>query len=209
MRAKRITRLVVTGGPSGGKTTLIETLQREFPQDLAIVTEAASVLYRGGFPRLNSNKARVHAQRAIYFVQSELEKLVSFHESGRSLLVCDRGSIDGAAYWPGGVGGFFRSLGTSLGSELKRYDWVLHLDTTAMSFYSSANNPVRTETHDQALKLNEKIKSAWAKHPQRLILPHQEKFIQKINLAVEVVRLIRDGGDFELLSSFLKSRLRN
>jgi hypothetical protein len=208
MKTKKLTRLVVTGGPSGGKTTLIETLQKEFPEDLAVVTEAASVLYRGGFPRLNSNKARVHAQRAIYFVQSELEKLVSSHESGRSLIVCDRGSIDGAAYWPGGVQGFFRSLGTSLPTELKRYDWVLHLDTTAMGFYSSANNPVRTETHEQALKLNLKIKSAWSKHPQRLILPHQEKFIQKINLAIEVVRLIREGGDFALVSSFLKSRLK-
>lgn len=44
-------KIVVTGGPSGGKTTLIEALQKDLKGKVAVVPEAASILYRGGFPR--------------------------------------------------------------------------------------------------------------------------------------------------------------
>ena len=204
--AKKLKKIVITGGPSGGKTTLIETLQKEFPREVAVVTEAASVLYRGGFPRIASSRARVHAQRAIYFVQSELENLAQGQARKGTFLICDRGSVDGAAYWPGGMSSFFRSLGTSLNDELSRYDWVLHLDTTRSASYGT-NNPVRTENHEQAIKLNQKIKKAWARHPRRLVLPHQEQFSQKTQLAIEIVRLIFSDASYDLVADFLNSKL--
>lgn len=43
--------IVITGGPSGGKTTLIEAIKKELIKEVTTIPEAASLLYRGGLPR--------------------------------------------------------------------------------------------------------------------------------------------------------------
>ncbi|MFZ4403184.1 MAG: ATP-binding protein [Pseudobdellovibrionaceae bacterium] len=181
-------KIAVTGGPSGGKTTLIETLHKELGQLCAVVPEAASILYRGGFPRVKDAKGKICAQKAIFYTQKELENLV-WHESSSPLLVCDRGSLDGIAYWPENDEHFFQDLNTQREIELQRYDWVIHLDTAATEFYDSTN-PIRTESHSEALILNEKIKQAWAGHPRRVTISQKADFISKMMTALAVIRAI-------------------
>src|SRR5437870_868453 len=110
-------KVAITGGPSGGKTTLIETLKKELGQKCAVVPEAASILYRGGFPRYKESQGIVHAQRAIFFTQHELEEMICTM-SGKSLIVCDRGTLDALAYWPTGEGHFFNQIESSREAEL-------------------------------------------------------------------------------------------
>jgi tRNA uridine 5-carbamoylmethylation protein Kti12 len=93
------TKIVITGGPSGGKTTLIETLKKDLGNKITVVPEAASILYRGGFPRTTSDLNHFHGQRAICFIQRELEDLARA-ESRAEIIICDRGSLDSIAYWP-------------------------------------------------------------------------------------------------------------
>lgn len=201
---KKLIKVVVTGGPSGGKTTLIETIKKELGSSVAVVPEAASILYRGGFPRLKSVSSTVHAQRAIFAVQSELEDLVASENKKARLLVCDRGSLDGIAYWPKSENDFFKSLHSSQSRELKRYDWVIHLDT-AMSTHYDRSNPIRTESFKEAQRLNERVKFAWRKHPHRLVVAANRDFLSKITLALTVVSAILEGRsskeiDREILS---------
>lgn len=193
-------RIVITGGPSGGKTTLLETLQKEFAHLTAVVPEAASLLYRGGFPRLTSKSARKHAQRSIYFIQREYEDLMA-SEHSRMILVCDRGTLDGVAYWPGPAESYFKDLGTSLKSEIQRYDWVLHLDTATGSAYDSLNNPIRTESAKEALVLNQRVRKAWSPHPRRIILNHQTHFLDKIAKAIHFFQLLLSGVPEEVIRS--------
>lgn len=187
-------KIVVTGGPSGGKTTLIEALQKDLQGKVAVVPEAASILYRGGFPRRATPEGRKHVQRAICFTQRELEDLVSV-ESRSMVIVCDRGSVDGAAYWPTDGSDFFQSLGTSSAREFKRYDWVIHLDTADSDFFDSTN-PIRTESHKEAIELNIRIKEVWKGHPQRIVIPHEADFLSKISKAKSVVEKILNGKSF-------------
>lgn len=100
-------KLVLIGGPSGGKTTLAQALMREMADQLIVVPEAASILYGGGWPRRKNNDSVRYQQCAIYHVQRELESMLTDeslaerHSTGKSrLLICDRGSLDGLAYWP-------------------------------------------------------------------------------------------------------------
>ncbi|HWU45051.1 MAG TPA: ATP-binding protein, partial [Bdellovibrio sp.] len=159
-------KVAITGGPSGGKTTLIETLKKELGQKCAIVPEAASILYRGGFPRYKEAKGVIHAQLAIYHTQFQLEGMVC-EISKKDLIVCDRGSIDGLAYWPDTEEHFFSQIQSDRKKEFARYDWVIHLDTAADGFYDTTN-PIRTENFEEAWSLNAKIKNAWEGHPRRL-----------------------------------------
>jgi nicotinamide riboside kinase len=185
---KNYVKVAITGGPSGGKTTLIEALKRDLGQKCAIVPEAASILYRGGFPRTKEAIGIVHAQKAIYYTQKELEDMIC-ETSGKTLIVCDRGSLDSVAYWPEDEKHFFNMLGSSREQELARYDWVIHLDTATLDFYDSSN-PIRTETHLEAEVLNSKIKAAWAGHPRRVIITHNEDFLSKMTTSLTVIRAI-------------------
>jgi predicted ATPase len=194
-------KVTVTGGPSGGKTTLIEALQRDLHGKVSVVAEAASILYRGGFPRRATPEARKHVQRAIYYTQKELEELIE-GETKTSLIVCDRGSLDSIAYWPGEAEDFFTSLKTNRQTELKRYDWVIHLDTASHDSFDTSN-PIRTESHIEAVELNQKIKQAWAGHPQRIIISHEAEFLLKIARAKAVVEKILAGLSYDKIIASL------
>lgn len=189
-------KVAITGGPSGGKTTLIEALKKEYAGGkVKVVPEAASILYKGGFPRVPSYDGVYHAQRAIYSVQREVEDL-RCKLYPEALIVCDRGTLDALAYWPEGAEPFFTMVGTTVKDEVARYDWVIHLDTAAEPDYD-ATNEIRTESFHEALALNEKIKKSWAVHPQRIVINSHQDFLSKMRKATLVIAAILDHRDFE------------
>ncbi|WP_374073779.1 ATP-binding protein [Bdellovibrio bacteriovorus] len=181
-------KVAITGGPSGGKTTLIEALKKELGQKCAVVPEAASILYRGGFPRYKEAQGVIHAQKAIYHTQKELEDMICML-SQKPLIVCDRGSLDAVAYWPDNEAHFFKTINSSREAELARYDWVIHLDTASLDFYDT-NNPIRTETFQEAWDLNSKIKQAWEGHSRRVVITHNEDFLSKMTTSLAVIQAI-------------------
>ena len=200
-------KLVLTGGPSGGKTTLAQAIQKEFAAHVVVAPEAASILYGGGWPRRKTISGVQHQQKAIYFTQRELESLIQEENMDR-LVVCDRGSLDGIAYWPGPGPGveFLSAIGSSVEKEAARYQWVIHLDTAPASYYD-LSNPLRNESYEEAWKLNEKIKSAWSAHPQRFVIDNNEsgQFLDKLQRALFVVEKIIEGASFAEISSQLLS----
>jgi hypothetical protein len=174
-------RVVLTGGPGGGKTTAADMYRREIGEDVVVVPEAATLLYSGGFPRAGSSGVRRATQRAIYHVQINLEDAQFEHYQGRVLL-CDRGTIDGAVYWPGETDDFFTHLGTTLEKELARYDAVIFFETAAVGNISiEGGNPMRIESIEEAIILDRKLKSLWSKHPRFVFVPHNSSFIKKVN----------------------------
>lgn len=182
-------KIAITGGPSGGKTTLIEALKKELGLKCAVVPEAASILYRGGFPRFKDADSVRHTQRAIYFTQKELEALICT-ASGKNLIVCDRGSLDSIAYWPNNNDEeLFASINSSRAEEVARYDWVLHLDTASADSYDTSNM-VRTETFEEAFTLNQKILKAWEGHPRRVVIGHSDDFLSKMTTSLSVIKAI-------------------
>ena len=42
-------RIVLTGGPGGGKTTAADLFRREIGDRVVLVPEAATILFQGGF----------------------------------------------------------------------------------------------------------------------------------------------------------------
>ncbi len=178
-------KIAITGGPSGGKTTLIDALKKEFGQKIKIAPEAASILYKGGFPRIKNYSGYLHAQKSILTTQNELEQLLMENFPER-LLVCDRGSLDSLAYWPDTEKHFFETIHSTREKELAKYDWILHLDTAFENDYDTSN-PIRTEDFHEALMLNEKIKKAWDGHPKRVILTAQNDFFTKMRKATDIV----------------------
>ena len=164
-KQNRCRRIVLTGGPGGGKTTAADLFRREIGDGVVIVPEAATLLFQGGFPRSPGKEAMCFAQTAIFHVQRNLEDVQAALYPGRTLL-CDRGTVDGAAYWPGGDGDYFMSAGTTLEKELQRYDAVIFFET---------------ETLAEAVRLDATLRALWAQHPRFILIPHNVSFFKKIS----------------------------
>lgn len=186
----RCCRVVLTGGPGGGKTTAADLYRREIGERVVVVPESATLLYSGGFPRLGELNVRRATQKAIYGVQRNLEDALYANYQNR-VLICDRGTVDGAAYWPENPTGFFSELETSLENELARYDAVIFFETAAVGDVSIENgNPIRIESNAEAIVLDKKLKELWSHHPHFIFIPHDASFIKKITSGLDELKKI-------------------
>lgn len=178
--------IVLTGGPGAGKTAVLEMVRRTLCPHVIILSEAASIVFNGGFRRDSSLPARKGAQRAIYHVQREQERIVE-EEKSAAIVLCDRGTLDGLAYWPNSKESFFQELGISSESEMIRYDTVIHLRTPSMEFGYNHSNPARIEQPFEASEIDRKIAKVWDSHPRRLFIESTKDFTQKAALAIELI----------------------
>jgi predicted ATPase len=189
-------RIVLTGGPGGGKTTAADLFRREIGEKVVIVPETATMLFTGGFPRVGEPKARTATQRAIFHAQVGLEDVQGALYPGRVLL-CDRGTIDGAAFWPDDAPqGFFESVGTSLEEQLKRYDAVIFFESAAVGDISiEGGNPARTESNEEARHLDMRLRELWSEHPNFRFVPHSASFFAKLQDGLgQLQKIVDDNG---------------
>jgi len=186
-------RIVLTGGPGGGKTTAADLLRRELGERVVVVPEAATMLFAGGFPRLDDLEARKATQMAIYHVQRGAEDVIAAQYPDRVLL-CDRGTVDGAAYWPNDVDHFFESVASSIEAELARYDAVVFFETAAVGGIDiEGGNPTRTENLPEAVALDRVLQELWSQHPHFLLIRHQQSFFTKLTQAHHAVIALLEG----------------
>jgi hypothetical protein len=172
--------VVFTGGPAAGKTAILEVLRRHLSERVAIVPEAATTLFTGGFPRPTDAAGRRFVQQAIFTVQRSLEGIYSIEHPDRPH-VCDRGGLDGAAYWPGGLARFLGAMSTTLESEYRRYDAVIFLESSAAGKNSyPVANPYRRETPEQARRIDRELRKIWQAHPKFFFVGHEVRFYEKV-----------------------------
>ena len=172
---------MLTGGPGGGKTTAADLFRREIGERVVIVPEAATMVFSGGFPRCTERSGILATQRAIFHVQRNLEDVQSSLYPDR-ILLCDRGTVDGAAYWPGAPAEFFAALDTTMEDELARYDGVIFFESAAVGGMGiEGGNPIRNETLAQAATLDARLRKLWEHHPRFIVIRHNPSFFKKIS----------------------------
>ena len=179
-------RIVLTGGPGAGKTAVLELVRATACRHVRVLPEAAGVVFGGGFPRGDGFEQRRAAQRAIFHVQRELETIGE--TDGAAILLCDRGTLDGLAYWPGDPEDLWAAVHSTLEAELHRYTAVIHLRTPTASEGYNHRNPIRTESAQAAGVIDAAIAEAWAGHPRVTTIPAAGDFLVKANAALDVIR---------------------
>lgn len=179
-------RIVITGGPGAGKTAVLEMARKNFCQHIAIIPEAASIIFSGGFWRKQSLPGRKAAQRAIYHVQRELEQMVE-DEKIASISICDRGTIDTLAYWPDSEATFWSEVRSEKSIEMARYAAVIHLRTPPLHHGYNHENPNRIENAEEAAKIDQLILEAWKDHPHRYIIDSEADFISKTIKVIDMI----------------------
>ncbi len=196
-------KIVLTGGPSGGKTTSLQHIEQEFQEkgyDVIIVPEAATILINSGIKPFGPNAISSYDfQEYVMSLQLYLESLAEKYALAKDkevLIVCDRGLLDDRAYVSAPeFSSLLKKFNLSLFSLMNRYDLVLHLKTIAYGkedLYSNANNKARSESKEEARRLDDKTLSAWLGHDNLIILNNDVTFTEKINQGIKEIYKLLD-----------------
>lgn len=175
----------MTGGPGAGKTAVLELIRQSFCVHVKVLPESAGIVFGGGFPRNENPECRRAAQRSIFYVQRELE--AAGDADGPAVILCDRGTIDGAAYWPG-PGDLWSSVGATLPEQLKRYDAVIHMRTPSTESGYNKDNPLRIESAKDATVIDDLISQLWDQHPRRFVVEASKDFLDKARRVLKLLR---------------------
>ena len=211
---KQKIKIVLTGGPCAGKTTALNWINNYFSKRgyrVLFVSETATELISNGIApwTCGTNYDYQTCQIKLQKVKEKvIEEAADSMKSDKILIVCDRGVLDNKAYIEEAE--FRRLLKELKTNEIKErdsYDAVFHLVSAAKgkeSVYTLANNIARTETIDEARKLDDKIISAWTGHPHLRIIDNSTEFEEKLErLIKEIASFIGEPEPMEIERKYL------
>ena len=202
--SKRIIKIVLTGGPAAGKTTLISRILKEFKQEdgwrVITIPETATELISGfGIKPFGNCMSMLKFQDFVIADQIHKEKLALWAAEvvpeNDVLVIYDRALMDDKAYisdeeFAATLAGFD---GRTEKTVLAGYDAVLHLVTCAKGaeFAYDLGNEARTESIEYAREMDDRTLRAWSGHPNLRIIDNAINFEDKINRAIrEIYRIV-------------------
>lgn len=195
-----LTKIVITGGPCGGKSTAMSWIQNAFATmgyTVLFVPETATELISGGVAPWTCGTNGEY-QKCQMKLQLEKEKV--FEQGARSmkvdkiLMVCDRGALDNKVYMnEEEYQAVLDFLNTNEIELRDNYDAVFHLVTAAKGateFYTLSNNAARIESVEQAIAMDDKFIHCWTGHPHLRVIDNSTNFENKMK------RLIAEISSF-------------
>jgi hypothetical protein len=181
------------------KTTALARLStylRERGFDIFTVPEAFTILTNNGFSfeDFAVQGMSLCVQHTVMDMQMSLED--SFERVLRAkgkpaVLLCDRGLMDGSAYMSNEDWDLLLQERSMNSADIRegRYNAVFHLVTAAEGaerFYTLDNNDARTETPEEARKLDLLSRAAWLGHPKHFVIDNNTDFEGKMNKLVSI-----------------------
>lgn len=194
----KLFKIVVTGGPSAGKTTAMSWIQNAFTKlgyTVLFVPETATEFITGGVAPWTCG---TNLDYQIVQMRLQLEKERLFEQAARTmraekiLLVCDRGALDNKAYMnEEEYAAVLKDCGQTEEQLLHRYDAVFHLVTAAKGaeqFYTMENNAARYESVENAARVDDLLIAAWQGHPHLRVIDNTVDFDRKLRRLIGEIR---------------------
>ena len=211
---KKITKIVITGGPCAGKTTAMSWIQNAFTKlgyDVLFVDETATQLITGGAaPWLNTSNRdfQWHLLELQIAKENAFADIAKTMKSNKILIVCDRAAMDNCAYMTEqDFGWVLKQMQTNKVALRDQYDAVFHLVTAAKGaekYYTLANNQARTETVEEASALDDKLIAAWTGHPHFRVIDNTTDFEEKmLRLIKEITVFLGEPSPMEIERKYL------
>lgn len=211
----KIYKIALTGGPGGGKSSSLECLKQRLEENnfkVFVVPEAATLMFNSGVDlRVISDNQLITLQMSIVQLIIALED--SFSEIAKTadkdcVIICDRGTMDSAAFAPPDVWQKVLEKGVWTNAQLKsRYDAVIHLMSAASGAeeaYTTENNKARTETPEQARAVDQLLHNVWTGHPHLRVIQSCTEFSDKFrNVLESVYRVVGIPEPIEIERKFL------
>lgn len=215
MEQHRVYKLVLTGGPCGGKTTgqtRLCTFFENLGWKVYRVPETANVLLSGGikFHDLTSDESynfQVNLLKTMIQIENTYFELAKTCKRN-CLIICDRGVMDASAYIDADKWERMKKANDWNEIEMRdnRYNQIVHMVSAANGaeeFYSTEDHSCRSEGVELARELDYKSASAWIGHPYFDVIDNSTDFETKVNRMIECVcqKISIDTGDRLLRTS--------
>lgn len=200
---KRIYKIVLTGGPCAGKTSVVERFMRisKAMSKLKVILckEAATILKHSGIDFMTCGGGSVFQERIIDWQMNAEEtayiaalKFLENHPDNTIIILCDRGIMDGEAYYdtPNDFEKVLNAKGLDKRMMYERYDAVICLRSAAVGapqFYTTADGTPRDETIEEAAKLDMKCCAAWRGHSNYFEIDNTFEFYPKMDKAISTI----------------------
>ena len=194
----KLNKIVITGGPSAGKTTAMSWVQNAFSKlgyTVLFVPETATEFITGGVApwTCGTNLDYQKVQMELQLTKERLfEKAARTMKADKILIVCDRGAIDNRAYMNDEeFAAVLREVGKTEQELLLGYDAVFHLVSAAKGaeeFYTYANNAARYESVSQAVVMDDRLIEAWKGHPRHCVIDNSVELREKLKKLIAQIR---------------------
>ena len=198
-----VTKIVLTGGPCGGKTTSVSILEQELTNKgykVFIIDEmATNAILSGATPPCigNFEFQKLIASMQLSRNKSYVDMAETYSKSHNTdvVLIFDRGILDAKGFMTDEeYNELLKVLDVDNIKILDFYDGVFNLVTAAKGareYYTCENNKARTETPDEAIERDNGCIRAWTGHPHLRIIENGCTFKEKIDhLLQEVYSLL-------------------
>lgn len=191
-----IKKIVLTGGPSAGKSSSLEFIRKYYSElgyKVYILSETATDLMNSGIIPNQNNLSVVEFQEIIFkyqlFKENLVLNIVNNNNFLNNIIIFDRGVIDNKAFINDEEFEMILKKYKYIENELlSRYDLVIHLETGAKSnYYRTDNNSCRRESVDLAIKLDNLTYKAWQNHNNLVKIECYDNFYDKQNKIINVI----------------------
>lgn len=210
---KTITKIVLTGGPCGGKSTALSRIEQTFTgmgYKVVFVSEVATDMMLGGiaFGSIPDVDFQTGVLSTMLFREKVFLDCAKKLPDEKILVVCDRGAMDNKAYLSSeDFTELLKRLNTNEVELLDNYDAVFHLVTPAdgaVEYYTTANNETRKESPRHAAELDRRLIDAWTGHPHFRVIDNSTDFEDKLRrLASEIAHFLGRTDSYEIERRFL------
>ena len=185
---RKIRKIVLTGGPCGGKTSSLEYIKEKISgngYNVLIVSEVAEELSKKGYTL--EFLGREKYQEAILKWQLEKEKISeekAKEMTNDTIILLDRGVIDCLVYTPKDmIKKIMDHANISTNDLYNRYDAVFHLISIAKDKpeeYNKTVNGARQEcTPEEAAKFDDITLNMWKKFYNVVVIDNSTDFERK------------------------------
>ena len=213
-----IKKIVLTGGPCAGKTTILSEIKKILCNKgykVFIIKESATELIDGGITPHEDGIGLLNFQRLIlsyqYMKEEIYNKALIDNGDEKIVIIYDRGMMDNKAY----IGDLDFSLiledfSLEIGKKIdecdifNRYDMVIHLRTSAGNRgYNLKNNKARYESESEAILLDERTMSVWSMHNNLHIVDSTVNFDDKVITVLDLI------NDFLMSDTLIRKKKKN
>lgn len=192
-------KIVLTGGPGGGKTKVTEAIKEyleKLDYKVFIISETATEIINSGIKMFGENPIEpIEFQRLVIKLQLFKEQLVldALENYGdcKKVIILDRALMDNKAYVTSeGFKILLEEFNLTEEDVCNRYDAILHLNTAAFleTGYTKENNKARSEDEFEAIIRDKNLYNAWKIHNNHYTIQPEIDFEVKKENVLQIIK---------------------